>query len=733
MPTFFAANLWSWMEQTFLIATLGAVLPVVLRLRHPRTQLIYHHALLVVCLLLPLIEPWRHTMIKAAVPATTQNVVVTPGRKNQAAIEAPSQARPAQQPSISQGPRPAVWDRVEWSPIIFWGLMAGAGIRLCWLLVGVWKTRNHRIAAMPLYPIPESIQAASAITHADALFCVSAEATGPVMLGWLAPVVLLPESFLTLSDEAQCGIACHELVHVRRHDWLITLLEEFAAAIFWFNPIVWLLLARTRLLREQVVDAEAVQLTEAKDSYIEALLAIARRGVVPDLVMAPLFLRRRHLTQRVQALIKDYSMSRVRLLCSYASIAPMLAVAGWVAFLLFPLVGPPRVEAYTPPPQTRSEAAALVVVPQPSAPSPLGVPQRQQSEVAPPERTDEPRTTRVDPHTGAVDSFPVPADVHEPVTSGFRVPETADERAAALAVIERALQNSRMHVAEMKGYNLKVSFNAGGNVAHTGAGELTETWFSGQNWRWTANLGNFSIVRIASQGQVVDEAHVANIPMRVQMLREAIFWAAGFGVPSNAALRTAAVRLNGRPATCVLTSRMNGAVSSTRLWEEEESCVDDGTGLMQVYSWAPGSYVVYGYGRNLNFHGTSIPDQIAVYVGGVLALDAQVDIMEAGPMDPGLLRVTPEMLAGKPSVVLQKGSRFAVNVSDDTLGGQVRPVIVHATITTSGDVTDAEVTAASDSALVGRALEYVKTHNFGFAGVNQRDAYINIRFGASAR
>ncbi len=76
------------------------------------------------------------------------------------------------------------------------------------------------------------MRAAAAITQADALFCVSEEATGPVMLGWLAPVVLLPVSFLDMDEEAQCGIACHELLHVRRGDWLVTLIEGFASRRF---------------------------------------------------------------------------------------------------------------------------------------------------------------------------------------------------------------------------------------------------------------------------------------------------------------------------------------------------------------------------------------------------------------------------------------------------------------------------------------------------------------------
>jgi beta-lactamase regulating signal transducer with metallopeptidase domain len=58
-----------------------------------------------------------------------------------------------------------------------------------------------------------------------------------------------PESFLALEDEAKLGVACHELLHVRRNDWLITLIEEFVGSLLWFHPAIWWVLGQTRLAR----------------------------------------------------------------------------------------------------------------------------------------------------------------------------------------------------------------------------------------------------------------------------------------------------------------------------------------------------------------------------------------------------------------------------------------------------------------------------------------------------
>ncbi len=287
-------NLLAWMAQTILLASTGAVLPVLFRLRHPRTQVVYCHLVLGACLLLPWLEPRQHPHVPAPPPSPAKTT-----RSDQptapAAIPGPTPRNPISESARSAptasipAPRPSVWKEERLRLVFLWVLAGGVLARLAWLLGGLWQIRKHRSAALPLYPIPESIRAASAVVHADALFCVSSEVPGPVTLRWLAPVVLLPESFLNLGEEAQCGIACHELLHVRRGDWLVTLCEEAAASLLWFNPGAWILLAKTRLAREQLVDAEAVRLTAAREPYIEALLAIARRNQTSDLAPARSF------------------------------------------------------------------------------------------------------------------------------------------------------------------------------------------------------------------------------------------------------------------------------------------------------------------------------------------------------------------------------------------------------------------------------------------------------------
>ena len=711
----YASNVLSWMGQVLIIASVGALLPIVFRIRHPRTQLAYCHVLLLVCLLMPLVQPWRRPIVtvEQAGLAQADSVVETesPAPSEMTGARREAARRDSRGITPTRGAPQSPWTKERATRLVMWLLIAGALGRLCWSLAGLWQARKQRIAAMPLYPIPESVLAASAITHADALFCISSDSPGPVMLGWLAPVVLLPESFLELGEEAQCGVACHELLHVRRHDWLITVLEELAGALLWFNPAAWWLLAQARLAREQLVDAEVVRLTASREPYIDALLSLARQRPILDLAPAALFLRRRHLAKRMQSLLKEVSVSRLRLLTSYGSMAAILVFAGWFAVESFPLMGRPVMKP----------ASARTVVDTPVAPV---APSRQESDVVVAQnrpglaggafvRSDE-------------DSVPVPPDSREPINGPIQVPATPADRATALSLLERARQNSNMHIQGSAPFHLRASFVAGGNGAFTGSGELTETWLSGQRWRWTANLGSYSQARIGSGNVGYDETPVRAVPMSVHLLRNAIF--APVRQVSVAGLRTAAIQWNRKPATCLLVSGMPSTATSTRLWEEQEYCVDNASGLLQVSSVAPGTYVVYGYGRNADSHGRLVPDQITVYVGGVTVLDAQLTIADAGSVAESLLTPTPEMTARGLGIVLEMPARLAIDVPSAKVSGNARPVIVLAEIDGDGHVMEAEVSSPSDPALSQTALDLVKNRPFPAVRGMQRQVYVNVRF-----
>jgi len=88
------------------------------------------------------------------------------------------------------------------------------------------------------------------------------------------PRVILPSGlFARLSSEAQATIVAHELVHIRRGDYLVRLLELAANTVFWWHPVVRWASWQLRELEEQCCDARVLELVPHQPrTYAAALV-----------------------------------------------------------------------------------------------------------------------------------------------------------------------------------------------------------------------------------------------------------------------------------------------------------------------------------------------------------------------------------------------------------------------------------------------------------------------------
>jgi hypothetical protein len=83
----------------------------------------------------------------------------------------------------------------------------------------------------------------------------------PTVIGWLKPVILLPASALSgLNPHQLEAILAHELAHIRRHDYLVNLLQTVVETLLFYHPAVWWLSRRIRAERENCCDDLAVSL-----------------------------------------------------------------------------------------------------------------------------------------------------------------------------------------------------------------------------------------------------------------------------------------------------------------------------------------------------------------------------------------------------------------------------------------------------------------------------------------
>ncbi|HKR64175.1 MAG TPA: M56 family metallopeptidase, partial [Thermoanaerobaculia bacterium] len=117
----------------------------------------------------------------------------------------------------------------------------------------------------------------------------SAAVEVPSVLGTLRPVILLPASTLTgLTPEQIEMVLAHELAHIRRHDFLINLLQAFVETLMFYHPAGWWMSRSVRIERENCCDDLAVAVCGNPIQYARALTRLEelRAGALPVVVAA---------------------------------------------------------------------------------------------------------------------------------------------------------------------------------------------------------------------------------------------------------------------------------------------------------------------------------------------------------------------------------------------------------------------------------------------------------------
>jgi len=98
----------------------------------------------------------------------------------------------------------------------------------------------------------------------------------PVSAGWWRPVVLLPVALLArMPTDLIEALLAHELAHIRRHDYLVNLLQNAIEALLFYHPVTWWLSRRIRAEREQIADQLAAEVACAPRRLAVALYELS--------------------------------------------------------------------------------------------------------------------------------------------------------------------------------------------------------------------------------------------------------------------------------------------------------------------------------------------------------------------------------------------------------------------------------------------------------------------------
>ncbi|GAB3093055.1 M56 family metallopeptidase [Lysobacter terrae] len=146
--------------------------------------------------------------------------------------------------------------------VAFWA--CGACVLSLRMATGVWWIQ--RLCATPQATAQaawqarlDALSARFALAKPIALRLVDSLAT-PAVVGWFRPVVLLPVALINrMPVDLLEALLAHELAHIRRHDYLLNLLQGAVEAMLFYHPVTWWLSRRIRSEREHIADQLAAQ------------------------------------------------------------------------------------------------------------------------------------------------------------------------------------------------------------------------------------------------------------------------------------------------------------------------------------------------------------------------------------------------------------------------------------------------------------------------------------------
>ena len=191
---------------------------------------------------------------------------------------------------------------------------------------------------------------------------VSDEIESPIVVGAIAPVVVVPRSSSAWDGERWRVVLLHELAHVRQRDGVVNLIAQLACCLHWINPLAWIAARRLREERELAADDAVLRAGARASTYAEHLLAIAttlpRHAPVSVLAMAS----RPSFEARVVALL-DADRPRRTVRVRRAMLVAVVAVAVAAACVSpesSPVESPAPSNSPSPPPTADAELQRFV-------------------------------------------------------------------------------------------------------------------------------------------------------------------------------------------------------------------------------------------------------------------------------------------------------------------------------------------------------------------------------------
>lgn len=170
--------------------------------------------------------------------------------------------------------KPDLWRRVfPWLVASWFAGVMVFSIRLIggWFVATRLRFKSAAAAPPEWQQILERLAARIGATRPVRLL-VSTATDVPAVVGWLRPAILVPAAALAGFPAGYVeALLTHELAHIRRHDFLLNVLQKIVEALLFYHPAVWWISKQIRIERELCCDDLAVAASGDVITYARAL------------------------------------------------------------------------------------------------------------------------------------------------------------------------------------------------------------------------------------------------------------------------------------------------------------------------------------------------------------------------------------------------------------------------------------------------------------------------------
>lgn len=159
--------------------------------------------------------------------------------------------------------------------LIWFIVFAVRSVRIIGGIVYIQQAKRRKIYSTSVY-WKEKVRSLSQKLHITKTVTLleSGYIKAPLVAGYLKPVILMPVGLMTgLPAEQIEAVLLHELAHIRRHDYLINILQLITETIFFFNPGLLWISSLLREERENCCDDMALAQTNNRKDFVKALIS----------------------------------------------------------------------------------------------------------------------------------------------------------------------------------------------------------------------------------------------------------------------------------------------------------------------------------------------------------------------------------------------------------------------------------------------------------------------------